>query len=344
MIKQLKPSDSEWVFSFKEDLWLFAGSTMIALFASIFIEKFTTYFWMFILFDQPHVFTTYFYTYTSDRFNKKFRVPLILLPIICFILSYLMFVKLGDDFAYAVLSNFSAFHFVKQQSAWFYIAKGKEKNLIQNRKIEHYIDKAVIQLSVAGPLLISMTDTFGRSGWRKIGDLVQIPLILKTPLFVMMITAWVAYIILQIFKYQKFKVITWGKNFHLFNALLIWTIYRFVTDGNLAMAGQLLIVFGHSFPYIYLGLKYYESRKDKEKFWPGISNFKVMAFCVISLGILISYIEVISERAYYSDGLVPSIWLGIIFSHFLIDTFMWKTDTHREGLEFLRKKIVNEPR
>ena len=342
MIKQLKPNQSQWVFSIKEDLWLFAGSSAIALFASLFFESFTTYFWMFILFDQPHVFTTYFYTYTSDRFNKKFRIPLIILPILCFILSYLMFVNLGDKFAYAVLSNFSAFHFAKQQSAWFYITKGKEKSLIQKRKIEHYIDKAVIQLSVLGPLLITMTDSIGRSGWRESGDLIPIPLFVKNPIFVLMIISWILYIALQIYKYQKFKVITWGKNFHLINALLIWTLYRFATSGHLAMAGQLIVVFGHSFPYIYLGLKYYESRKNKETFWPGINNMKLMATCVVLLGILISYIEVISEKAFYSDGIVPSIWLGIIFSHFLIDTFMWKTDTHKEGLEFLRKKIVNE--
>ncbi len=342
MTKQLNPNQSQWVFSIREDLWLFAGSTAIALLASLFIEEFTTYFWMFILFDQPHVFTTYFYTYTSDRFNKKFRIPLIALPIVCFILSYLMFVKLGDNFAYAVLSNFSAFHFAKQQSAWFYITKGKEKVLIQNRKFENYVDKAVVQLSVAGPLLISMTDSIGRSGWRHAGDLIQVPLVFKTPIFVLMILSWLFYIGIQIYKYQKFKVITWGKNFHLLNALIIWGIYRFATVGSLAMAGQLLVVFGHSFPYIYLGLRYYESRKNKEKFWPGIKNLKTMAISVILLGILISYIEVVSEKAFYSEGIVPSIWLGIIFSHFLIDTFMWKTDTHKEGLEFLRKKVENE--
>ena len=297
---------------------------------------------MFILFDQPHVFTTYFYTYTSDRFSKQFRTALVSLPIICFVISYLMFVYLGDDFTYAVLSNFSAFHFVKQQSAWFYIAKSKEDPLIQNRKFENYIDKAVIQLSTAGPLLISMTETFGRSGWRSPGDLILVPVFLKMPLFSLMALSLILYIALQIYKYQKFKVITWGKNFHLLNGLLIWTAYRFTTGGGLGMAGQMATVFGHSFPYIYLGLRYYESRQGKEKFWPGIKNLKIMAVSVVLLGILTSYIEVISERAFYTDGIVPSLWLGLIFSHFLIDTFMWKTDTHREGLEFLRKKIARE--
>lgn len=337
-LNQLTVSKSKWVFSQGEDLVLFGGATLLAIAVSFYVESFANYFWMFILFDQPHVFTTYFYTYTSDRFSKKFRLPLILLPIVCFTISLLMWRGLSDDFAYAVLSNFSAFHFAKQQSAWFFISGAKEGKSKAWSGAEKYIDKMVIYSSVAGPLLLSMTDVIGRSGWRKAGDLIQVPLFLEWPIYIIGALSWLAYLSLQIKKYKSERKITWGKHFHLVNALFIWAIYRLASNAQLSVIGQLLIVFGHSFPYIYLGLRYYESRQQKERFWPGIKNLKVMAIIVILAGILISYMEVITEGKWYTNGIVPCIWLGLIFSHFLIDTFMWKRETHPEGLQFLKDR------
>lgn len=329
---------SKWVFSKGEDLVLFGGATLLAIAASFYVESFANYFWMFILFDQPHVFTTYFYTYTSDRFSSKFKVPLILLPLICFAVSLLMWKGISDDFAYAVLSNFSAFHFAKQQAAWFFISSAKEGKSQVAPKWEKIVDKLVIYASVAGPLLLSMTDVIGRSGWRKQGDLIQVPLFLEWPIYIISAIAWLAYLAIQIQKYRVERKITWGKHFHLVNALFIWSIYRLTMSPQLSIIGQLLIVFGHSFPYIYLGLRYYESRQTKERFWPGIKNLKVMALMVVAAGILISYLEVISESKWYANGIVPCIWLGLIFSHFLIDTFMWKRETHPEGLQFLKDR------
>lgn len=328
---------SQWVFSAKEDLLLFAGSTILAFIGSFFIDSFENYFWMFVFFDQPHVFTTYFYTYTSDRFSSQFRTTLILLPIICFICSYALWTGFSDAFVYAVLGNFSVFHFAKQQCAWFFIAGAKEGRSLVWSNYEKLIDRFVAYSAIGAPMLLSMTDAIGRSGWRRPGDLILVPMWLVEPIIVIWVGSWIAYLALQIKKYRHDKTITWGKHFHLLNGQLIWFIYRIIPIEQVNIAGQMLIVFGHSFPYIYLGLNYYESRKTKEKFWPGIQSIKLMACFVIAATILISYIEVVSERKFYSNGIVPCIWMGLIFTHFLIDTFMWKYDTHPEGLEFLKK-------
>lgn len=336
MMNSLK--QSKWVFSAKEDLTLFGGGTIAAFFMSFIMNPLNNIFWLFLLFDQPHVFSTFFYTYTSDRFFKRYKTQLILIPLISFSLSYYFFTQISDDFAYAVLRNFAAFHFVKQQCAWFFISGAKEKKIPVWRKYERLIDNFAIYSCVAGPLLLSMTETFGRSGWRREGDLITVPVFFLWPIYITWAISVITYLTLQIKKYHYNKTITWGKHFHLVNATLIWIAFRLLSNPQLIVIGQFLIVFGHSFPYLYLGLRYHDSRKDKERFWHGIKSIWIMAFVVISGGILITYSEIVTERNFYPNGIIPSIWMGIIFTHFLIDTFMWKYETHPEGLDFLREK------
>ncbi|PIP88720.1 MAG: hypothetical protein COW01_11140 [Bdellovibrionales bacterium CG12_big_fil_rev_8_21_14_0_65_38_15] len=331
-------TQAKWVYSFKEDMLVFGGATLISLMLALYLDTFIPFYWVFIFFDQPHVFTTFFYTYGSERFRKKFKIRLILLPILGFGVSYYLFTQVSDYACYFVLSNMSIFHFMKQQSAWFFISKYKEKPTGLNLKYENTIDKLVIYSCIWAPSLISTSSIIGVSGWRIPKDLIQMPQVFVWPVAIVWSVALVLYIGLQVFKFKKTKTISWGKNFHLLNAQIIWLFARFAETPKLQVFGQFLMVFGHSIPYIYLGLKYRESRTGKEKFFLNFSSLKTLFIFLMTFGMIVSYLEIETEIKFYDAGLIPSLWLGVVYTHFMIDTFMWKTKTHPEGLAFLKAK------
>ena len=333
MQESKKPQNRRWVFSKKEDLLVFGGSSIIAITIGFFINGFGDYFWMYVLHDQPHVYTTYFYTYGSDRFSKRFKVALALIPLMIFSILLSTYYFGEAKYVSLLLAHYSIFHFMKQQTAWFFISAARTGR----SKRERIIDKFAIYSCIAGPALLSMMDGIGKRGWRTEVDLMVLPNYLKYPISMIMALSIAAYLLTQINHFIKNKEINWGKHFHLLNGLVIWVIYRLEPFPNAAIFGLLLLVFGHSTPYLFLGKKYVESRKVKgEHFLALLSSPKLMLPVLIVCTMLLSYGEV-ETRIFFSENIViRSLLLTVVLTHFTIDSFLWRRDIHPEGLEFLK--------
>ncbi|MBH48595.1 MAG: hypothetical protein CME71_10545 [Halobacteriovorax sp.] len=323
-----------WVFNKRDDLLIFGGSTLIALTIGLFVDGFGEYFWMYILHDQPHVYTTYFYTYGSDRFSKQFKAALIALPLIIFALVMFIYHSYGQRALLMVLANYSIFHFIKQQTAWFFISGAKEG---PKSAQENLSDKLVIYSCVAGPALLSMIDHVGKSGWRYSWDLISIPVWAETPLILIWLLSMLFYLKVQIEKYIKTGFISWGKNFHLINGMMIWIIYRLEPFPKAAVFGLLLLVFGHSTPYLFLGKRYVDARRGNgEKFLGLVHNPKFMLPVLILSTIGLSYGEVETRNFFSQNIIIRSILITFVFTHFTLDSFIWRKDIHPEGLSFLK--------
>lgn len=325
--------DKRWVFGKKDDLLIFGGSTLIAITIGLFINDFGDYFWMYVLHDQPHVYTTYFYTYGSDRFSKKFKILLALIPItiFCILLSMYEFGK--PIYVSMLLAHYSIFHFIKQQTAWFFISAARQ----QRSSLSRLIDKITIYSFIAGPALLSMMEGIGKSGWRTDADLIVLPNYLKYPVWIIAGVSIISYLIKEILEYSKEKKVNWGKHFHLINGALIWIIYRLEPFPKAAVFGLLLLVFGHSTPYLFLGKKYVASRTGKgERFIALLSSPKLMLPFLIICTMLLSYTEVEVRNFANGNIIIRSLLLTIVLTHFTIDSFLWRRDVHPEGLEFLK--------
>lgn len=231
------------------------------------------------------------------------------------------------------------FHFAKQQMAWFFIAGAKENSQIY--PLEKYIDRAVIYLSVLGPGLMSLSAIVGRNGWRVIGDMPVIPDEFVLVIFGLWCISFSAYVVIQILKFQKIQLISWGKNFHLINGLFIWSMFRFLPLEKLGYIGGYLVIFGHSIPYIYLGQRYVKNRiKEKEEFYIFFPS-KIYVFVILwCLGMTLSFFEVSGFHLLTSTHTGFSIFrvlvISMVFTHYTIDGFMWRRDVHPEGLNWLK--------
>lgn len=332
---------SGWVYNQKTDLLVFGLSTVFALIVAFLvplgIEEFLS---IYILIDQPHIYTTYMYTYNSKRFFREFKKELILIPILCLLTStYLVYVW-GYYSLAVLLAVYSMFHFGKQQLAWFFIASAKEGKYLNS--FDRIIEKLTAYLSIFGPGIISMAYIAGRKGWRFPSDMPVLPDETIYYIYYSWLVSFTTYVGIQVYKFVKFKQISWGKNFHLLNGLFIWIIFRLIPFKEAMYFGGFLVIFGHSIPYIYLGQRYVKDRIAKgEEFFIPFSP-KLYVFVILcSIGIALTYIEVFVFDNYVAGNksrfdFFKTIMVSVVFTHYTIDGFMWKHKKHPEGLAFLK--------
>jgi hypothetical protein len=324
---------SSWVFDRKTDVSVFGGATILSLLFGYFIGPFEDYVFMYILIDQPHVYSSYLYTYNSKKFFNRFKTFLIIFPIFCFFFNLGITYAIDRTVVSRLLALYSIFHFCKQQISWFSITNSKEKNYFF---FERIMDKFVIYFSVAGPALISMTALAGKDGWRVKGDLPVLsdsilPIVSAIWLFLI-----ISYLCVQSIKYYKYSVVTWGKHFHLMNGIIIWSIYRLEPFETAASYGIFLAVFGHSIPYLFLGQKYLKTNSAQEEYFIRIPKTRNIAFFLVISTILIALSEVYMGAFIGRSEIYRSIIISIVFTHYTLDALIWKSKFNGNNLKFLK--------
>lgn len=330
--------ESSWVFSLKEDLYVFGGSLLVALCFGYYFDSFNNFIFAYVLLDQCHIYSTYFYTYNSKRFSKEFKKILIGIPLFFFILSFVLIHYFGLQYLSFVLSAYSLIHFYKQQRAWFLIASSKE---IKKSNFENIVDKAVIFFSIGGPIYISLVENVGRDGWRVARDLFYLPDYIIPYVFNGWIISIILYFSLQVKQFYLYKSISWGKHIQLLSSLLIWVAFRLEPFEKSKIYGLFLLFFSHSFPYYYPGIKYVRDRISKgEKFYIPFPESKLIPIFLYVLTVGVVCMEQMLRQAFHGLG-NPYHIIGIIIhtsvlTHFTLDGIIWKKRFHPEGLEFLR--------
>ena len=113
-----------WIHKAKTDILFIIGPSFFVLAIIFMFQDYITeiendysfYTWLFLIvfIDVAHVYATLFKTYfVADEFQKKKKL-LILLPILCFVISMVLF-SFGSLVFWSFLAYVAVFHFIRQQ-------------------------------------------------------------------------------------------------------------------------------------------------------------------------------------------------------------------------------------
>lgn len=320
-----------WIFGPRADLVAFTFPIFLALalhfsfhwyFSFLGVMTFIMLVRLFI--DLPHVYSTFAYVYSSKTHWERHRFFLIFIPVFIFATSFIL-QSYYPILITLIIGNWSCWHFIKQQCAWFHIAssKGSPRDAWTMR-----IDKAAILAATLG--FVAIGQSRGESfGWITPGDLVEFPTYLHLPFITITALIIGAYFICHAVRYYKNRslnisamhlfivtMITWG-------ASELWFLIPFDTYPF----GRLLRIAGHGFAYFVLSY-YYTSMKYKSEdyVFPKI-NYKSLAVLGYLLLIVLAFCSIQFEQGFISNRevfkYIQSFYLSFVLGHFCIDMFIW---------------------
>ena len=299
-------------------------------------EDHSFYTWLFLIvfIDVAHVYATLFKTYFVSSEYKKRRTLLIALPVICFLISVVLF-SFGSQVFWSVLAYVAVFHFIRQQYGFMRLYARKERKT----KAGQLADNIVIYTATVYPMLYWFLSSPRAFNWFVEEEFFRFEsreiIIVLTWIYVFVMLFYVLRTVLIFIKDQYFNI---PKNAIIIGTLLSW--YFGIVYFNNDLVFTLLNVVSHGIPYMALiYLKEIDGKKEEEL---GILyHLKEFKGILIYIGILLliafseEYLwEVLVWNEQFSLNLSGfSNWQFLVvplltvpqFTHYLLDGFIWKS-------------------
>ncbi|MBY0518679.1 MAG: hypothetical protein K2P81_17345 [Bacteriovoracaceae bacterium] len=334
-----------WVFGKRNDLIVFCGP----LLASIILlgmhkgnylgfGEVTLHFAIIQTYiNLAHLYSTFWYTYTSKKQWKRHGSWFIGIPLGLFFLNLICGHFFGGTlFIYFIFSHFSIWHFIKQQQAWFHIAASRG---VARDKLTLFIDKYAIMACTMGFVLSSQSMEDSR-GWFQPGDIVEFPDFLRWPLLGLSILFILAYFTRHLYLIIKKHPTNWAAHNVFICTLLLWGYTRL---GERTVLTYYLNQLHHAIPYFLLGYRYMQSQRQAgEIYWLpqlpmwllGIAIFAISGFqgniemnMRANLGLFSSFNDIFDN----TSGLVlMSFFNAINITHYTFDMFFWNRKNNPE--------------
>lgn len=333
-----------WIHKAKTDLLFIVGPSFFVLAVVLLFQDYITkiendysfYTWLFLIvfIDVAHVYATLFKTYfVKEEFQKRKKL-LILLPVICFGISLVLFL-FGSLVFWSFLAYVAVFHFIRQQYGFMRLyARNEEKTTISV-----LIDNLAIYASTVYPMLFWFLSPKRKFNWFVENEFFHFEnQKLLEILFWIYIAILVLYIVRTIVISLQKIFFNIPKNAIILGTALSW--YFGIVYFNDDLIFTLLNVVSHGIPYMALiFFREVEKRSNSQK---GIFSFiksynAVFVYTLILLIIAFSeeflweffvWNENISITNFDFSGwqflLVPLLSVPQ-FTHYLLDGFIWKS-------------------
>mgnify|MGYP003574861390 CR=1 FL=1 len=333
-----------WIHRAKTDLLFIIGPSFFVLAIIFMFQDYITeiendysfYTWLFLIvfIDVAHVYATLFKTYfVADEFQKKKKL-LILLPIVCFVISMVLF-SFGSLVFWSFLAYVAVFHFIRQQYGFMRLyARNEEKT-----KISVIVDNLAIYAATVYPMLFWFLSPNRKFNWFVEDEFFHFEnQNLLEILFWVYIGILVIYVVRTAFISFKKRFFNVPKNSIILGTALSW--YFGIVYFNDDLIFTLLNVVSHGIPY--MALVYFREVESKVDSGSGVFSFlksynAVFIYVLILLGIAFSeeflweffvWNENISVSNFDFSGwqfvLVPLLSVPQ-FTHYLLDGFIWKS-------------------
>lgn len=340
----------------------FLATAAVALFPGFFEDSGNMPAWAWLLFivgiDVAHVYSTLWRTYFDREEFRKYRRPLVLIPVFGWMAGVFLYL-IGGMLFWRVLAYLAVFHFVRQQYGFLSLYARKENRPSWERSI----DAVTIYAATIYPLLFWHTHLPRNFHWFIDGDFWAVNASWLSPLaggVYLVILA--VYLIKEIRQSLQRGRINLPKNLILLGTALSWYFGIVVHDGDLAFTATNVVA--HGIPYMALVWMY--GRKKQEKSAPAAAARPSLLRRVFRVQYLPVFVGALMLFAYLEEGLWDALvwrdhgglfpWAGSLpqideatllafvvpllalpqVTHYLIDGFIWKV---RKGNADLGKVV-----
>lgn len=268
-----------------------------------------------IIFDVPHIMCSFWVMYTSKERPVDFR-KLVTALLFFFTAFYWFFSQIHSFWLVLIFhAHFSAWHFIKQHQAWFYLGMVD----VKPSKVGTFINKWGLHAGTYGFFIISLSGEEAR-GWFEMNDLVLLPTFVKPIAEVVVFSLLIAYVIYHTGMAIRTKKIPLIPHMVWVTGLIIYGM-RLI---EFSLLSGILIVIPHAVSYLFLLQKYSKAHCRKML---GISPGKL-----IWVGY---FIAVIYQFAYMHPLVIGgkfefNIWIStftmaIGATHYLFDRIFWNS-------------------
>lgn len=333
-----------WIHKAKTDL-IFIVMPPFFVLALIFLfqgyiskiqEQYSFYTWLFLIvfIDVAHVYATLFKTYFLGSEFKKRKKLLLTLPILCFVIGFLLF-QFGSTIFWSFLAYVAVFHFIRQQYGFVRLYARNETKTKFNRNF----DALIIYTATIYPMLYWFFSPKRNFNWFVENEFFKYenPFLIKifTALYFIIIAI---YVVRTIVVYYKKNYFNFPKNLIIIGTILSW--YFGIVYYNNDLVFTLLNVVSHGIPYIALVyLKEIDLKPNNELGY--LFYFKkykgFLAFILVLLLFAFSeeyFWEVSVWQEHFNGNLLIKDWQFILvplltvpqFIHYLLDGFIWKNN------------------
>ena len=306
--------------------------------------------WFWLLFivgvDVAHVYSTLFRTYFDKEEFRKYRRPLLLIPVIAWGAGVLIYLIDGMVF-WRLLAYLAVYHFIRQQYGFFSIYARKEKR----PGWERWIDASAIYLATLYPIVYWHTHLPRNFFWFLPGDFISIPWpafeLIALSLYCLALTVYLGK---EVYLLSQGRPFNWPKNLILVGTVFSWGVGIVLLNGDLAFTAT--NVLAHGIPYMAL-IWFYGQKKAKQNQVPSRGS-KVRNRSFFRLEFIPVFVVVLFCFAYFEEGLWDAmVWrdheglfpwaaelpflqdkrfLAIVvpllampqITHYVIDGFIWR--------------------
>lgn len=329
-----------WVFGPKGDIAVFTGPLLISVLfyyfhkMALFGFDNTTvayqdptghYYFIQTYINLAHLYSTFWYTYTSPTQWRAHKPFFIWIPIILFCANLIAGWFGGSLMVYIIFAHFSIWHFIKQQQAWFHISANKGA---PRDKWTVKIDNAAIIACTLGFSIASQSEENAR-GWFSRNDLIELPHFLFWPVLITSIACLLLYVVWHGIKIYKKEPVNWNAHHMMMTSAFVWGWTRLATQNPYTYYINQLT---HAVPYLYLGYRHMVAERARgERFWLPQVPVWIIAILILILAGQQGHFEMSfrfgdylnDSLGYYRMYLVGSFFNAINITHYAIDMFYW---------------------
>nr|WP_315243327.1 hypothetical protein [uncultured Flavobacterium sp.] len=333
-----------WIHRAKTDLLFIIGPSFFVLAIIFMFQDYITeiendysfYTWLFLIvfIDVAHVYATLFKTYfVADEFQKKKKL-LILLPMVCFVISMVLF-AFGSLVFWSFLAYVAVFHFIRQQYGFMRLyARNEEKT-----KVSVIIDNLAIYAATVYPMLFWFLSPNRKFNWFVENEFFHFEnQNLLNILFWIYIGILLLYVVRTGIVSVKNSFFNVPKNSIILGTALSW--YFGIVYFNDDLVFTLLNVVSHGIPY--MALVYFREVESKVDNGSGVFGFLKSYNAVFIYGLILLIIafseEFLWEFFVWNENISVSNldfsgWQFVLvpllsvpqFTHYLLDGFIWKS-------------------